>query len=70
MVKQSLDRKPEARREKIMSLSKQKKEFGINEVHKILPDVPERTLRRDLETLIKEKKLKSKGSKKTRLYSK
>jgi len=69
MVKQSLDRKPEARREKIMSLSKQRKEFGINDVSKILPDVPERTLRRDLESLIKEKKLKSKGSKKTRLYS-
>ena len=70
MVKQSLDRKPEARREKIVSLSKQKKEFGINEVQKILPDVPERTLRRDLENLVNEKKLKSKGSKKTRLYSK
>lgn len=69
MVKQSLDRKPDARREKIVGLSKQKKEFGINDVLKILPDVPERTLRRDLETLIKEKKLKSKGSKKTRLYS-
>ncbi len=69
MVKKSLDRKPDARREKIVSLSKQKKEFGINDVLKILPDVPERTLRRDLETLIKEKKLKSKGSKKTRLYS-
>lgn len=69
MVKQSLDRKPEARHKKILSLSKQKKEFGINDVTKILPDVPERTLRRDLESLIKEKKLKSKGSKKTRLYS-
>jgi DeoR/GlpR family transcriptional regulator of sugar metabolism len=69
MVKQSLDRKPEARREKIISLSKQKKEFGISDVLKILPDVPERTLRRDLESLIDEKKLKSKGSKKTRLYS-
>ena len=70
MVKQSLDRKPEARREKIINLSKQKKEFGINDVLKILPSVPERTLRRDLEALIDEKKLKSKGSKKTRLYSK
>jgi predicted HTH transcriptional regulator len=65
MVKQSLDRKPETRREKIISLSKQKKEFGISGVLKILPDVPERTLRRDLESLIDEKKLKSKGSKKT-----
>ena len=52
-----------------MILCKQKKEFRINDVIKILPDVPERTLRRDLETLINEKKLKSKGSKKTGLYS-
>ena len=51
-----------------MILCKQKKEFRID-VIKILPDVPERTLRRDLETLINEKKLKSKGSKKTGLYS-
>lgn len=70
MVKNSIDRKPEARREKIINLSKQKKEFSINDVIKILPTVPERTLRRDLEALIIEKKLKSKGSKKTRLYSK
>lgn len=70
MVKRSLDRKPEARREKILSLSKQKKEFGIHDVLNILPDVPERTLRRDLEILIDEKKLKSKGSKKNRLYLK
>lgn len=40
LVKKSLDRKPEARREKIVALSRQKKEFGIQDVIKVLPDVP------------------------------
>jgi Fic family protein len=70
LVKNSLDRKPKARREKIISLSRQKKEFGIQDVLKILQNVPERTVRRDLESLIDEKKLKSRGSKKTRVYFK
>lgn len=70
LVKKSLDRKPEARQEKILSLSKQKKEFSIQDVISILSDVPRRTLERDLEKLVEEKKLKSKGSKKDRTYSK
>lgn len=70
LVKKSLGRKPEARQEKILSLSKQKKEFGIQDAIAILPDVPRRTLERDLEKLVKGKKLKCKGSKKDRTYSK
>jgi hypothetical protein len=68
LVKQSLDRKPEARREKIISLSRQKKEFGIQDVGSVLPEVPLRTLRRDLDTLVTEKKLKVKGANKNRTY--
>lgn len=70
LVKQSLDRKPEARREKILTLSRQKKEFGIQDVLSVLPDVPIRTLRRDLDSLVTEKKLKAKGANKNRMYFK
>lgn len=70
LVRRSLDRKPEARREKIMSLSKQKKEFSIQDVLKILPDVPRRTVERDLEVLVSERKLKAKGDKRARTYQK
>ncbi|MBK9321599.1 MAG: Fic family protein [Bdellovibrionaceae bacterium] len=70
LVKKSLDRKPEARREKILSLSKQKKEFTIKDVLQILPEVPRRTLERDLESLVGDKKIKAKGDKKARVYLK
>lgn len=69
-VKQSLGRKPEARREKIITLSRQKKEFNIQDVMNVLPDVPDRTLRRDLDSLVTEKKLKSRGANKNRVYFK
>lgn len=70
LIKKSLDRKPEARQQKILSLSKRKKEFGIQDVLESLPEVPRRTLERDLENLVKEKKLKAKGQKRTRTYIK
>lgn len=49
LVKESVDRKPEARREKIISFSKQKKEFTLQDILNLLPDVPRRTVQRDLE---------------------
>lgn len=70
LVKKSLDRKPEARQRRILSLSKQIKEFTISDVLKILPEVPRRTIERDLEILVKEDKLKFKGDKKARVYRK
>jgi hypothetical protein len=59
---------PNARTEKILNVSKQKKEFTIQDVIKILPDVPRRTLERDLEFFVKQKILKTKGDKKARTY--
>lgn len=70
LVRKSLDRKPEARREKIMSLSSRKKEFGIQDVLALLDGVPRRTVERDLENLVSEKKLKAKGEKRSRVYVK
>lgn len=68
LVKQSIDRKPEARREKIIAFSKQKKEFALQDVLSLLPEVPKRTLQRDLETLAAEKKIKVRGDRKARVY--
>lgn len=70
LIKKSLDRKPEARQQKILSLSKQNKEFSIQNVLTALPEVPRRTLERDLEKLVKEKKLRAKGDKRSRIYLK
>lgn len=68
--RKSLDRKPDARREKIVGLARKKTEFTIQDVLRLLPDVPRRTIERDLETLVTEKKLKSKGEKNSRVYRK
>lgn len=70
LLKKSIDRKPEARRDKIISFSKQKQEFALQDILKILPDVPRRTLQRDLESLVKDKKIKAKGDNKARIYNK
>jgi len=68
LVKKSIDRKPEARREKIAALSRHKKEFTLLDVLNLLPDVPRRTLQRDLEALVNDKKIKAKGKNKARIY--
>lgn len=68
LVKKSLERKPEARHAKIMSLCRQKKEFSMSDVVEILEEVPRRTLERDLETLVSKKMLKAVGEKKARIY--
>lgn len=70
LVKANIDRKPKARRDKILSLSKQKKIFTIQDVIEILPEIPRRTLERDLKTLVNAKKLKATGGTKARTYSK
>lgn len=68
LLKKSIDRKPEARKEKIISFSRQKKEFTLQDVLNLLPDVPRRTIQRDLETLVDEKKIKARGDRKARVY--
>ena len=70
LLKKSIDRKPEARREKIISFSKQKKEFTLQDILILLPEVPRRTIQRDLESLVNNKKIKAKGDKKARVYHK
>lgn len=68
LVKKSLDRKPEGRIQKILTFAKQKKEFRTQDVLKIFPDVPQRTIERDIQNLVKAKKLKALGKNKNRSY--
>lgn len=68
LLKKSIDRKPESRKEKIISFSRQKKEFTLQDILSLLPEVPRRTLQRDLETLVSEKKIKARGDRKARIY--
>lgn len=61
LVRKSLDKKPEARRQKILSFAKQKKEFKTQDILKVFTDVPQRTVERDIQNLVKEKKIESAG---------
>lgn len=56
------------RRKKILSFAIKSKEFRRSDLLSAFPEVPKRTLERDLEELVKEKKLKAVGEKKGRRY--
>jgi Fic family protein len=59
---------PAIRQEKIFLFVKKKKEIKTADVVLLFPDVPRRTLERDLEVLSKEKKLHAYGEKRARVY--
>ena len=69
LLLQSADRKPEARQKKILGLGQRKKQFTIQDAIEVLPDIPRRTVERDLESLVKSGQLKAKGEKRARVYS-
>ena len=56
------------RRDEIVKMAKKKKEIKTRDVIELFPNVPRRTLERDLETLCQEKRLKAQGEKKARIY--
>lgn len=59
---------PRERRAEIIKLVKKKREIRIGDVIKLFPEVPRRTLERDLENLCREKKLKASGTNKSSRY--
>ncbi len=67
LLKEGANR-PEGRRKKILLLARKKRDFSIHEILEAIPDVPRRTVERDLKTLVIEKKLKPIGEKKGRRY--
>lgn len=62
------DQSPKTRRSNILKLLKKKKEIKISDVVEFLPEIPRRTLERDLENLCKDKKIKAIGEKRARIY--
>lgn len=69
LLRESAGKTPEARHRKILANAKKQNEFSIQDVILWMPDIPRRTLERDVATLIKKRALKAKGVSKTRTYS-
>jgi len=68
-LRESAGRTPEARHRKIFSHAKKHDEFSIQDVVTWMPDIPRRTLERDIAALLKKRTLKSKGKSKARMYT-
>lgn len=68
LLRSGADKKPDIRHKRIINLGKQSETFSIQQVIQMMPDVPRRTLERDLETLTKMKALMAIGDKKARKY--
>ena len=68
LLREKAQAQPKSRHEKILSYAKKQKAFSISDVLAVLPDVPRRTIERDLSELTKEKRLTAIGEKKARIY--
>ena len=60
---------PQNRMKKILNFAKSQPSFQMRDIVELLQETPRRTLERDMETLVAEKKLKVTGEKKGRRYS-
>jgi Fic family protein len=69
LLRESAGKTPEARHRKILAHAKKQDEFSIQDVVEWMPDVPRRTVERDVATLVKKRALKTKGESKARIYS-
>jgi len=68
LLREKAGASPKARHERILSFAKKQKTFSISDVLLVLPDIPRRTVERDLSYLVKEKKLVADGDNKGRTY--
>jgi hypothetical protein len=69
LLRESAGKTPEARQRKILLHAKRAETFSMQDVVGWLPDIPRRTLERDVAGLIKERALKASGQLKARIYS-
>ncbi len=69
LLRESAGKTPEARHRKILAYAQKQEEFSMQDVVGWLPDIPRRTLERDIAMLVKNRALKSKGELKARVYS-
>jgi Fic family protein len=68
LLRASAGRTPAARHQKILAHAKKCDEFSMQDVVRWLPNVPRRTLERDLASLVASGELKAKGERKGRVY--
>ncbi len=69
LLRESAGKTPEARQRKILAFARKHKDFSMHDVVEWMPDVPRRTLERDVATLVKKRALRAKGESKARIYN-
>ena len=69
LLRESAGKTPHARHLKILAHARKKEKFSMQDVAEWLPDIPRRTLERDLATLVRKRSLKAAGQLKARTYS-
>ncbi len=68
LLRESAGKTPEARQRKILAHARKVDEFSMQDVVNWLPEIPRRTLERDVAGLVKKRALKAKGKLKARIY--
>lgn len=68
LLRDSAGKTPEARHRKILSQARKIEYFAMQDVVVWCPDVPRRTLERDLASLVRKKEIKARGKNKARVY--
>jgi Fic family protein len=68
LLRDSAGKTPEARQRKLLANAARMQDFSMQDVLGWLPEIPRRTLERDLATLVRKRALKAKGERKARTY--
>ncbi len=68
LLKEKAGKTPDARRQRILSHAKGLESFSMADVAGWMPEIPRRTLERDVATLVKKRALKTMGEHKSRTY--
>ncbi len=68
LLKNSAGKTPDARHRKILACAQKQEEFSMQDVVEWMPNIPRRTLERDIVTLVKNRALKTQGKLKSRIY--
>lgn len=69
LLRESAGKTPEARHRKILESAQKHERFSMADVIIWLPDIPRRTLERDLASLVQRRVLRASGERKARTYS-
>lgn len=69
LLRENAGKTPQSRHQSILAHAKKVDKFSMQDVVKWLPEIPRRTLERDIANLVKKRSLKSQGKLKSRIYS-